>query len=370
MLSRSSLRSLGLLGLFALIGAGCSSEPSDPGTGKVTQKGQVCMRGCGTADEPNGRGIHIARTDPESEYGIHNSDGSFKFWLTHFESSSGGVQAAGWFIDGTGTAVKVLSSAITASYQGHPAALLNLTSSGSELVATVRDTSGIVFTLVGKENVGLELNFALQNPDRRIAHDFRISVDSIDPISSVTGDVAAYTLRYADRSLGDKPRELCQNALSGPESNVFFGGASWHPIHSGRTDDPGHLTVTCQSGAVAVCMGWGYRPWAKAYNSLTANDESLRETHQACIQMKRAAYCGGAQAFTLEGTKIDIKDSFQPSFNSSFSGDIEAVWGPNGATCVSKPRHDPATYFGSACGQSLPQCPAGSVGTLITSIPM
>ncbi|MFO0572681.1 MAG: ADYC domain-containing protein [Polyangia bacterium] len=370
MLSRSTSRSLGLLGVLALLGAGCApATPESEGTQSVTQKGQVCTRGCGSTDEPNGRGIHIARTEPQSQYGMHNSDGSFKFWLTHFESSGGKVQAAGWFIDGSGTAVKALSTTIAASYQGRPAALLNMTSQGSQLVVTLRDTTGIVFTLLDKENVGLELNFSLANPDRRIAHDFQITVDSLDAISSLTGDVSGYTLRYADRSLGDKPRELCQNALTGPESNVFFGGASWHPIHSGRVDNPGHLTVTCQSGAVAVCMGWGYRPWAKAYNSLTSQDESLLDTHQACIQMKRAAYCGDAQAFTIEGTKIAIQDSFQPAFNSEFSGDIEAVWGPKGASCVTTPRHDPATYFASACAQTLPQCPAGAVGTLISSNP-
>lgn len=372
MLSRSTLCSLGLAGLFALLGAGCAPEsPGSEGTQSVTQNGKVCTtRGCGTTDEPNGRGIHIGRTDPQSEYGIHNSDGSFKWWLTHFESSGGKVQAAGWFIDGSGTAVKVLSSTIAASYLGKPAALLDMTSQGSQLVVTLRDTAGIVFTLTDKEAVGLELDFSLANPDRRLAHDFQLTIDSAAELKSLTGDVFGYTVRYADRTLGDKPRELCQNAVTGPEPNLFFGGASWHPISAERIDAKEHLTITCgNTGAVAVCMGWGYRPWASAFNGISGADESLRDTHQACIQMKRAAYCGGAEAFTLEGTKILIQDIYEPAFNDSRSPDLEAVWTPKGAKCVSHPRHDPATYFASACGQTLPQCPAGITDTLVTSIP-
>jgi hypothetical protein len=367
---RSTMRALGLAGLVALVGSGCGSGPTDTDTTAVTQNGKNCpIRGCTSGDDPNGRGIHIARTLPESEYGVHNSDGSIKFWMTHFENDGGKVRAAGYFLDSSGTATKALSDYISASYQGSPATLLEVNTEGSVLVVTLRDTGGTVFQLKDKEVIGLSFNFALTNLSRRITHDFQLSFDAAEPLTSQTDDLFGYTVSFADRTLGDKPRELCQNAGTGPEANVFIGGASWHPITSERTDDKAHTTITCRSGAVAICPAWGYRPWATAYNTLTSADEPLVDAHQACIQMKRAAYCGGAQAFTVEGTKIMIADSFDPGFNRDSSPTLEAVWTPTGALCVSNPRHDPAAFFASACGQSLPQCNAGVTSFLTTSLP-
>lgn len=370
MLSRSTMRILGAASLVALVGGGCSPAAMDPGTLPVNQDLKVCTtRGCGTNDEPNGRGIHIARTNPLSQYGIHNSDGTLHFWMTHFESSAGKVQAAGYFLSSTGTATKALSDVISASYDGKPAALHNITTEGSVLLVTLRDSSSNLFTLKGEEVLGLELNFALASLDRRVGRDIRLTFDATDEVPSPSGDVFSYTVRYADRTLGDAPTELCQNKLTGPESNLFFGSASWHPITSVRTDAKEHTTITCRSGATAVCMAWGYRPWASAINGLTDVEESLRDTHMACMNMKRAAYCGGAETFTLEGTKILIQDVYKPSFNGDMSPLLEAAWTPKGATCVSNPRHDPATYFASACSQTLPQCPTNGAEPLVTSLP-
>lgn len=367
---RSTMRVLGLAGLLALTGLGCGEAPADPGTTSVDQNGKNCpIRGCTGGDDPNGRGIHIARTTPQSQYGVHNSTGSFKFWLTHFENLGGKIVAVGWFIDGLGTAVQAKSDVISASYKGSSVDLLEIDTDGSALVLTLRDSAGIPFQLKDKEVVGVSFNFALATLDRRQQHDFRLNFDAADPLKSAAGDLFGYTMTFEDRSLGDAPKPLCQNATTGAESNVFIDNAAWHPITSDRTDDKAYTTITCQSGAVAVCPSWGYRPWATAYNTLTKADEPLVDAHQACIQMKRAAYCGGAQAFTVEGTKIMISDTFDPAYNYDSSPVTEAVWGPKGALCVSNPRHDPATYFASACGASLPQCSGAEVSFLTTSLP-
>jgi hypothetical protein len=367
---RLTMRVLGLAGLLALTGFGCGEAPADPGTATLDQNGKNCpARGCTSGDDPNGRGIHIARTTPQSQYGIHNSDGSFKFWMTHFENFSGKIVAVGWYIDGLGTAVQAKSDAISATFKGSPVTLLEIDTEGSLLVLTLRDSGGNVFLLKDKDVVGVSFNFALVTLDRRQQHDFRLNFDAADPLKSATGDLYGYSVSFEDRSLGDAPKPLCQNALTGAEPNVFIDNAAWHPITSDRSGSKAYTTITCQSGAVAVCPSWGYRPWATAYNLLTAADEPLVDAHQACIQMKRAAYCGGAQAFTVEGTKIMISDTYDPAFNRDLSPVTEAVWSPSGALCVSNPRHDPATYFASACGASLPQCTGAEVSFLTTSLP-
>lgn len=366
---RSTMRVLGLAGLLALTGSGCGETPADPGTASVDQNGKNCpIRGC-TGDDPNGRGIHIARTSPQSQYGIHNSTGSFKFWLTHFENTGGKIFAVGWYIDGLGNAVQAKSDVISASYKGSSADLLAIDTDGSLLILTLRDSGGNVIQLKDQEVVGVAFNFALATLDRRQQHDFRLNFDAADPLKSAAGDLFGYSISFEDRSLGDAPKPLCQNALTGAEPNVFIDNAAWHPITSDRTDSKSFTTITCPSGAVAVCPSWGYRPWATAFNTLTGVDEPMADAHQACIQMKRAAYCGGAEAFTVEGTKIMIMDTFDPSFNRDSSPVTEAVWSPKGALCVSNPRHDPATYFASACGASLPQCSGAEVSFLTTSLP-
>ena len=71
-----------------------------------------------------------------------------------------------------------------------------------------------------------------------------------------------------------------------------------------RHDVTGKFTFACENGAIAKCIGWGYKPWA------LKDGRSMRELHQACTRMARADYCGNGRSHTHEDTPIDMYDGF------------------------------------------------------------
>jgi hypothetical protein len=59
--------------------------------------------------------------------------------------------------------------------------------------------------------------------------------------------------------------------------------------------------------------------------------------------MIRADYCGNGHSCTIEGTQIDVGDTYDPPVNSPEGGNLwgfEALWNKDGATCVSRQRYD------------------------------
>ena len=113
------------------------------------------------------------------------------------------------------------------------------------------------------------------------------------------------------------PRQRLDPYLQGaggePQRSVFYQGAQWNPMDGSRQDGPGRVTMTCESGSVARCMRWGYRPWATATASAQSGLVSLVDHHQACIHMKRAAYCGDSRTQTMDGTSLYIQDQLAPA---------------------------------------------------------
>jgi hypothetical protein len=110
---------------------------------------------------------------------------------------------------------------------------------------------------------------------------------------------------------------------------------------SGARQDPqGRFTFACENGAIAKCIGWGYKPWA------SHNGQPLTELHQACTRMARADYCGDGRSHTHQGTSFDYYDGVglnlratEPSvFWDPARGSFEAAWGADGAVCLSHTR--------------------------------
>lgn len=120
-----------------------------------------------------------------------------------------------------------------------------------------------------------------------------------------------------------------------------------------RRDEPGRFTFACETGAIAKCVSLGYAPWA------SKDGQPLAELHQACTRMLRADYCGDGRSHTLEGTTIDVYDSLSvqerttqasAAFNPELAS-FEAVWGPEGASCLARTRH------GQSAESILASCP-------------
>ncbi len=137
----------------------------------------------------------------------------------------------------------------------------------------------------------------------------------------------------------------------------MFVPGTWDGSGAYRASDAGGLTTsyTCVDGVIGKCVTWGYASWKVG-----------SEMHAACTRMGTADYCGTGISYTKDGTAIDMFDGRgiqQAEGDASFT--FEAGWGPNGATCVSRPRYDAVTTSGKAvqpsCWSTLGVCESWSV---------
>jgi hypothetical protein len=120
-----------------------------------------------------------------------------------------------------------------------------------------------------------------------------------------------------------------------------------------RREVPGKFTFACENGAIAKCVHWGYKPWAKK------DGRPLTDLHQACTRMARADYCGDGRSHTREDNPIDMYDEFQVMTRATESSEVwdmkrasfEAAWTPEGASCLARTRD------GRALETILAECP-------------
>lgn len=118
-------------------------------------------------------------------------------------------------------------------------------------------------------------------------------------------------------------------------------------------DAAGKFTFACETGVIAKCANWGYKPWQ------TRNGQSLADVHQACTRMARADYCGDGRSHTTEGTFIDHYDRTGVNQRQTTialgwdpaQAEFEAAWTPDGAYCLSRQRHE------RAVDSILKECP-------------
>jgi hypothetical protein len=89
------------------------------------------------------------------------------------------------------------------------------------------------------------------------------------------------------------------------------------------------LSFACEGvGAIAKCVDQGYKPWVSA---------TYDRTHQSCVRMVRADYCGNGISWTQNGTQIDVEDVntvqlWNQSSRTFRQGDVyDAAWGPSGS---------------------------------------
>lgn len=143
---------------------------------------------------------------------------------------------------------------------------------------------------------------------------------------------------------------VATDAVSSPRALAVEG--VWDKSGARQTS-PGRFTFACENGAIAKCIGWGYKPWT------SKDGTSLEDTHQACTRMARADYCGNGRSHTRENTLIDVYDSSgvlarttQPSASwMPEQASFEAAWTPEGAACLARTRD------GEALQAIVEECP-------------
>lgn len=157
--------------------------------------------------------------------------------------------------------------------------------------------------------------------------------DSQDAWDS-SGDTFLYRVRYGP-SYATPTTELCATGAS-------TTGWAWAVPVKGRFDTEGHrfdsasvFTLGCDTGVIAKCYRWGYKPWLDGSQS-----GAVTQAHHACTRMARADYCGNGTSYTQDGTKIRLWDSVVPNIIAAPDAGtpgmtFEAGWKGSGPACLS-----------------------------------
>jgi hypothetical protein len=166
--------------------------------------------------------------------------------------------------------------------------------------------------------------------------------------------IAAVEADAADPSIEWYVLELEGESICGPGQRGLFMPGVWdetgarHDAFAGDQDVA--FSFSCETGALAKCIDWGYAPHAVG-----------ADAHQTCTRLVRADYCGTGEPHTANGTLVDVFDTLgvmEPDTSVDLA--FEAGWGPDGALCVSRPRYVELDAAGdeivASCLDELPVC--------------
>lgn len=323
---------------------GCGAQPP------INRVGG-CHPGAGGNDctNSNGDGVHIARTMPESAIGLRG-EAELPWLLVGFRSEGRRVLAIV-----RSAARDSIEAPLRATYHGQRVEVAAITAKQAALAFEIVDGNGATRTITGAEVAALELDLAIPDGEAETRYELRLtSRGALGTITASSESLPGYGLEFRAASPAASAwKSYCAGPHGEPLAAAFFPGAQWNPEDGQRTDDASLVSVTCESGAVATCALWGYAPWGRRLRSGSPRPESLADYHQACIHLKRAAYCGTAASYTHPGVRIELSDPLR--INRAAVDVVEAVWTPAGAVCLSAPRDPNASFPG--CEQPLPTCP-------------
>lgn len=180
--------------------------------------------------------------------------------------------------------------------------------------------------LTSRDLVGGELDMVIDGAPATVR------IDAVVP-SQEQPDVLLHSFSIKDPETGEFT-PLCEPDAYGRSAGFPVEGA-WN-AKGEFVKDPKAWFLTCTSGSQGKCILWGYNPWKAG-----PKGEDLLPYYEACQHTVRADYDGRGQAFTKNGTSIDVFDDI--GIQTSDSGNdpkyaFEAGWGPGGAVCADRTR--------------------------------
>lgn len=204
-----------------------------------------------------------------------------------------------------------------------PALADSLTVHGTDLRVT--GPGGV--TLTGKDLVGALVSFADAE-----GNSLPLRIDEVlpDP-QDFSGEILLYRFMQQDTASGQwKP--FCAPGPDGLAVGFPLSG-TWSADGAHRSSDD-EISLVCAGSAIGKCLRLGYRLWGNADDGTP-----LKLYHQACTRMMRADYCGDGRSHTRDGTPIHFQDRLGLHRNPPPAKAVfEALWGPQGAICVKRPR--------------------------------
>lgn len=239
-------------------------------------------------------------------------------------SASNGVGVNGDGVNGDGVNSSGLGyhlvSVDLASGQLGGAPFDSVSVAGSSLLA-VRD---------GRDYAGADLLGAQFNGTSDTGKTVSVRLDAIAAEPAPNDDTWDYTVSYWDPN-AQIWRPLCKDstgaALPAYALQGYWSYAFGSPGGGGKVADPSRFVFACKArGAVGKCVGWGYAPWRRV------GGVSLDRTHQACVRMVRADFCGDGTSYTKDGNWVDLYDAFGIQTDTEL-WETEAEWDETGARC-------------------------------------
>jgi len=137
---------------------------------------------------------------------------------------------------------------------------------------------------------------------------------------------------------------ICEPDEDGDQWAYVVGDVNVDPGTAEISVDHGALAIACASGALGKAISWGFSPWKNGH----VHDTKF---YQAGLRTVMADYCGDGSSYTVDGTVIQVSNerAGQTFFDPAAS--TEAVFGPDGALCLSSPR-----IIGAGAQCSIPTC--------------
>lgn len=135
------------------------------------------------------------------------------------------------------------------------------------------------------------------------------------------------------RTDGGDWQKLCEPDPEGRTTAIPVPGY-WNPDGTFELISAAAFSLSCTASAEAECVRLGYAPWQYA-----PDGTSLQAYHRACVHMIRADYCGDRSGDAVAGTRVEVFDRAGINrLGDPPIGEPEALWGPEGAVCLARPR--------------------------------
>jgi hypothetical protein len=169
----------------------------------------------------------------------------------------------------------------------------------------------------------------------------------ITAVRQAAADLWAYKLSYqADTGWVSYCRDAAGAEVEAYALNGVWSLAEGVPGGGNRTAVTNKFTFACRvTGALGKCVDFGYVPWR------TVGGTTLLSYHDTCVRAVRADWCGDGQAWTVDGTLINLFDRKLVQTDTE-AWPAEAEWGPNGAICLNQQR----VTQGELRGELVPSC--------------
>jgi hypothetical protein len=129
---------------------------------------------------------------------------------------------------------------------------------------------------------------------------------------------------------GDLQDPLCEPSVDDEHWAYLVEDVFVNVANGNIMPDDGPLLIACASGAVGKAITWGFSPWYEGDVDLAL--------YRTGVRTVMADYCGDASSHTGDGIFIQVSNELAGQYFTAPEASTEAIFGPDGALCLSEQR--------------------------------